>query len=130
MVYLLHYDTPLFHAQHYLGFAEDETRIEEHAKGTSRAHLPTAFFDKGVHFQRVRIWEKATRRDERRLKNQKNARLLCPICRQEKLHIKAAQRRALRAAQKQERQASLTTLSSPHSSAGTPSDSHDWSASV
>jgi len=105
MLYLLHYDTRLHHAQHYLGFAESEKRIEQHANGTSRAHLPAAFFQNGVNFVVARTWDEGARTDERRLKNHKNARLLCPICRQEKLRIKAAQRRARYHAQKQQRQA-------------------------
>ncbi len=125
MLYLLHYDARLHHAQHYLGFAESEKRIQEHANGTSRAHLPAAFFHKGVKFVLARTWEQGERTDERRLKNQKNARLLCPICRQEKLRAKAAQRRALRRARKQP-----LDISSPRNSVDTLSDSHDSSASV
>lgn len=96
MIYLLHYDKPLHHAQHYLGSCDDPQRIQDHGTGTSRARLPQVFFDLGVQFVVARTWE-GGRVGERKLKNRKNARMLCPICRAQKLKQHAKQQRARRA---------------------------------
>lgn len=96
MIYLLHYDTPLHHAQHYLGSCDDPQRIQDHGSGTSRARLPQVFCELGVQFVVARTWE-GGRTGERKLKNQKNARVLCPICRTHKLNVRATQQRSRRA---------------------------------
>jgi hypothetical protein len=95
MIYLLHYDRPLHHAQHYLGSCDDPQRIQDHGNGTSRARLPEVFFQLGVKFVVAQTWE-GGRTDERKLKNRKNARVLCPICRTKKLTVRAAQQRIRR----------------------------------
>jgi hypothetical protein len=99
MIYLLHYDRPLHHAQHYLGSCDDAQRIQDHGNGTSRARLPQVFCELGVQFIVARTWE-GGRIGERKLKNQKNARVLCPICRTHKLTVRAKQQRARRAVRK------------------------------
>ena len=99
MIYLLHYDKPLHHAQHYLGSCDDAQRIQDHGTGTSRARLPQVFCLLGVQFVVARTWE-GGRTGERKLKNQKNARVLCPICRTKKLSVRAKQQRARRAVRK------------------------------
>jgi hypothetical protein len=86
MVYLLHYDRPLHHAHHYLGSCDDPERIQDHGTGTLRARLPQVFRELGVQFVVARTWN-GGRTDERKLKNQKNARVLCPICRTQSLNI-------------------------------------------
>jgi len=96
MIYLLHYDRPLHHAQHYLGSCDDPQRIQDHGNGTSRARLPEVFCQLGVQFVVARTWE-GGRTDERKLKNQKNARVLCPICRTHKLTVRAKHQRTRRA---------------------------------
>jgi hypothetical protein len=95
MIYLLHYDSPLHHAQHYLGSCDDAQRIQDHGNGTSRARLPQVFCQLGVQFIVARTWE-GGRTGERKLKNQKNARVLCPICRSAKLSVRAKQKRERR----------------------------------
>ncbi|HEY6252032.1 MAG TPA: hypothetical protein VI685_18910, partial [Candidatus Angelobacter sp.] len=95
MIYLLHYDRPLHHAQHYLGSCDDPQRIQDHGNGTSRARLPQVFCQLGVQFVVARTWE-GSRTGERKLKNQKNARVLCPICRTAKLSVRAKQKRERR----------------------------------
>ncbi|HEV2987319.1 MAG TPA: hypothetical protein VG759_02675 [Candidatus Angelobacter sp.] len=100
MIYLLHYDRPLHHAQHYLGSCDDPQRIQDHGTGTSRARLPEVFYQLGVQFIVARTWE-GGRTGERKLKNHKNARVLCPICRTKKLTVRAAQQRARRATRQQ-----------------------------
>ena len=99
MIYLLHYDRPLHHAQHYLGSCDDPQRIQSHGNGTSRARLPQVFCQLGVQFVVARTWE-GGRTGERKLKNQKNARVLCPICRTRKLKDRAKQKRNRRAQRK------------------------------
>ena len=79
-VYLLHIEPGYKHAHHYLGFAEDiEPRINAHLHGHG-ARLTQVAVDAGCSLVLVRVWPGATRRDERRLKNQKHAPALCPIC--------------------------------------------------
>lgn len=82
-IYLLHFDAPLAHAQHYVGYAEDlDARIERHRKGNG-ARLVAVFAERGVGFTVARTWP-GDRTKERRIKNQKNAPRLCPICRENK----------------------------------------------
>lgn len=82
MVYLIHFDEKLHHAQHYLGFAEgeDETaRLERHRAG-SGAKILRACNVAGIGYKVVRIWPNGTRDFERSLKKKKNTRALCPVC--------------------------------------------------
>lgn len=89
MVYLLHFSKPigagrLGQAQHYLGYTEDlDRRIKEHRKGWS-SPIVRAFHAKGIPFEVARTWDE-DRTFERRLKTTyKNARRLCPVCRQQR----------------------------------------------
>jgi predicted GIY-YIG superfamily endonuclease len=82
-IYLLHFETPLAHAQHYVGYAKDlEARIERHRKGNG-ARLVAVFAEKGIGFTVARTWT-GDRTEERRIKNRKNSPRLCPICREKK----------------------------------------------
>lgn len=66
--YLLHFNEPVGHAEHYLGWALDMgRRIREHQKGTSGARIPTAASNRGIGFVVARVWIGATRGDEMRL---------------------------------------------------------------
>jgi len=87
----LHYNRPLHHAQHYLGSCDDPQRIQDDGNGTSRARLPQVLCQLGAQFVVARTWEGRT--GERKLKNQKNARLLCPISRAAKLRTRPRQER-------------------------------------
>jgi len=105
MVYLLHYFSSLHHAQHYLGYSQGvrddhQQRIRKHANGTSGAHLPQAFYRQGIPFVIARTWWEGDRTVERKLKNLKNARLLCPICRVASLKSKAAYMKVWRSRRK------------------------------
>jgi hypothetical protein len=73
-------------ARHYLGWADClERRTTEQAAGNGQAAaLMRAFRAAGVPVQLVRTWPGASRTDERRLKNRKNAARLCPVCRGER----------------------------------------------
>ena len=81
MVYLIHFDTPLHHASHYIGWTRDERtfprRIEHHRKG-SGARLMAAVSAAGIGFKVVRTWE-GDRAKEKSLKNFHGPRL-CPVC--------------------------------------------------
>jgi predicted GIY-YIG superfamily endonuclease len=79
-VYLLHFDSPYKHARHYVGFTKDlAARLEAHASGQG-ARLVQVIIEAGITFQLARVWT-GTRKDERRLKNRKNAPRECPLCR-------------------------------------------------
>jgi predicted GIY-YIG superfamily endonuclease len=82
MVYLIHFQTKLHHAQHYLGFAANDLmqRIELH-KSNRGAKLLAAVNNNGIHWQVVRVWLSGDRCLERKLKSYKKSRCFCPVCR-------------------------------------------------
>ena len=78
--YLLHFTEKYQHAGHYLGFSPNiAARLQEHEAGRG-ARLTQVVKDAGIGWTLARTWPKATRRDERRLKCQKHAPRLCPVC--------------------------------------------------
>jgi predicted GIY-YIG superfamily endonuclease len=83
MVYLIHLDAPLHHAQHYLGFVADDSmvleRLAKHQAGTGSKFL-RAVNAAGIRYYIARVWPGAGRTEERKLKNKKKSRTLCPIC--------------------------------------------------
>lgn len=80
VVYLLHFDHPYKHAQHYVGYAEDlARRLNHHADGTG-ANLMKVIKQNGIGFTLARVWDGATRTDERKIKNAGGGRRYCPIC--------------------------------------------------
>ena len=84
-IYLLHFDRKVHHAQHYLGWAirgKLFARLAQHEAGNGASSpLVRALLDAGGHFVLARVWE-GDRFLERRLKNRRNARHLCPVCRE------------------------------------------------
>lgn len=93
MVYLLHFDKPLRHARHYLGYAEDvEKRLKRHRSGAG-SRLLAALKRAGIEFTLVRTWE-GDRKFERSLKQRKNSPDLCPVCKEEKKRKKDELRRS------------------------------------
>ena len=80
-VYLLHFDEPYRHAQHYLGSAKDlDARLQHHRNGTG-AHLLRVIQQHGIGWQLARTWHDDSQRQlERKLKNQHHAERLCPLC--------------------------------------------------
>ncbi|SRR5579871_358453 len=82
MIYLLHFDRPLAHASHYLGYTKDgqslEARLEQHRSGRG-ARLMAVIKEAGIGFTLVRTWE-GGRTEERLLKKLKCGPRLCPIC--------------------------------------------------
>ena len=86
MVYLIHFAQKFKHAEHYLGYAKDELfekRLECHRKNHGAAIL-RALNKLGISWSVVRTWPSEDGNFERKLKNQKKARCLCPICKNKK----------------------------------------------
>lgn len=83
VVYILHLDTPLHHAKHYVGFSQNGRtliqRIAHHRNGTG-AKFTKALREKGIGFQHVRTFHNVDRNFERKLKNTHNVSIYCPIC--------------------------------------------------
>jgi hypothetical protein len=86
LVYLLHFDRPLAHARHYLGFTESDdltARISLHRSGRSRVPIMTALYKAGIGFSIARVWTGGTRTFERSLKErsgQGGRSRICPAC--------------------------------------------------
>ena len=82
-IYLLHFETKVSHAQHYIGWTETDLRkrLCKHM-GKTGARLVAAVVDRGIKWFVVRKWE-GTRKLERKLKKRKGAPALCPVCRGE-----------------------------------------------
>lgn len=80
-VYLLHFDEALCHAQHYIGWAKGSymDRVNVHLDGNG-ARIVAAAVARGIHVEVVKVWPGHDRDFERKLKNRKNARGLCPVC--------------------------------------------------
>jgi predicted GIY-YIG superfamily endonuclease len=79
-VYLIHMESRIAHAQHYIGYTRNlSRRISQHANGTGSPLLKAANH-RAIKWTVVRTWAQGTRTKERYLKSQKNARRLCPIC--------------------------------------------------
>ena len=79
-VYLIHFETRLKHAGHYLGYCDDlGRRMAQHRSGNG-ARLMEVIAAEGIAWKVVRTWA-GDRAFERRLKRRKNTpRRLCPIC--------------------------------------------------
>lgn len=78
-IYLLHFHTPLSHARHYLGSADDvEQRLQEHRTGRG-ARLMAVVTAAGITWEVARTWE-GDRKEERRLKRLGGHARLCPLC--------------------------------------------------
>ena len=79
-VYLIRLDEKLSRAQYYSGFTTQHPidRLEEHRKGRGSKMLAAANA-KGIEYHIVRVWENEDRNFERKLKNRRNHKKLCPI---------------------------------------------------
>lgn len=80
-LYLLHFDRPYRLARHYLGWTGRpvEDRVAEHLAGKA-SPLVRAAVAAGITVTLARVWEGATRNEERRRKNQRNGPRSCPVC--------------------------------------------------
>ena len=85
MVYLIHFDQPIspnHTTQHYIDYTSrgKRKRFAAHKAGYG-ARLTQVANERGINYRIVRTWWKnGTRSFERKLKNQKNAPKLCPVC--------------------------------------------------
>ena len=80
-LYLLHFDPPLCHARHYLGWARDlEPRLAAHRAGRGSALTAAVIAAGGGRIEFARTWEAVARHFERQLKNRHEAPRLCPLC--------------------------------------------------
>lgn len=81
MVYLIHFESKLHHAQHYIGFCQSDffQRMYQHASGHG-AKLLAAVNRNGINWYVAHIWYNEDRRFERLLKNRKKSPCICPIC--------------------------------------------------
>ncbi len=81
IVYLLHFNRPLHHARHYMGWTKNlEERLKAHDNGNG-ARLMEVITEQGITWQLARTW-KGGRDLERRLKRRHEGPRLCPICKQ------------------------------------------------
>ena len=89
-VYILHANKPLMRgtapdgkplqAGHYAGYTDNlMDRLFKHYDGRG-ARFTQVCVLRGVEFSLGRVWEGADREFERKVKNYKNAPLLCTIC--------------------------------------------------
>ena len=79
-LYLLHFDPPLCHARHYLGWARDlEPRLAAHRAGRG-SPLIAAVIAAGGRIELARAWDAVDRHFERALKDRHETPRLCPIC--------------------------------------------------
>lgn len=78
-VYLLHFDEPVAHARHYVGWALDvEARAAEH-RACRGSPLVAALMAQGGDFVVARTWA-GDRKLKRRIKSWKMGPRLCPVC--------------------------------------------------
>lgn len=83
IVYLIHFNEPLAHSSHYIGWASNfKGRIWHHQHGTG-ARILSAANEKGIEWNVVRVWVNEDRHFERWLKNKKGANKFCPVCTEE-----------------------------------------------
>lgn len=82
-IYLLHFDTPLHHAGHYIGCTKDlENRLLLHSKGQSSSRLMSAIHKLGIGFRLARAWSapQGFTTESQLKKTYRNGARLCPIC--------------------------------------------------
>jgi hypothetical protein len=89
MIYLIHFDRPLHHARHYLGYCADgtlEVRLIRHRAGRG-ARLLAVLRELNIGWRVVRVFD-GDRKFERRLKGSGSSRL-CPVCRERPVQPRA-----------------------------------------
>lgn len=81
MVYLIHMDTKIAHAQHYIGSSKDiDARLVAHKSGQGARLLQVAN-GLGITYSVVRTW-RGGRVEERLFHRRKASPRLCPTCRE------------------------------------------------
>lgn len=83
MVYLIHFETPLHHAKHYIGWTRNKRtfvkRIEYHRNGHG-AKILNACNKMGIDWDVSRVWDDGDTGLEKRLKRWHKSSQLCPVC--------------------------------------------------
>lgn len=89
-LYLLHFERPFHHAQHYLGWARHrEERIQAHLEGDSDAsRLMRAVHEAGIKVTWVQFLD-GGKSTERKIKNRGTLKKTCLMCRPE-YNVRAA----------------------------------------
>lgn len=128
-VYLLHFSKKLAHAQHYLGYAETSvvSRLAKHRSGGG-AKILAACMKRGIKFRLARTWEEVDRNFERSLKNKKNTKLLCPICKKQAQLL--MQKRKLNRQKKRYSMATRSMKAKPEAISATVAASQDTRPTV
>ncbi|OHB69012.1 MAG: hypothetical protein A2W17_09685 [Planctomycetes bacterium RBG_16_41_13] len=92
MVYLIHFDEHFHHARHYIGYTANARTIKQrlacHRNGQG-AKILKALNGQGINYEIVRTWQ-GDRNFERKLKNRKKSRMLCPVCQNKRNRIRNA----------------------------------------
>lgn len=87
MVYLIHFDRPLHHASHYIGYSKNKltfkNRIDHHRRGTG-AKILRELNRLKIGWEVVRVWKDKDGNFERLLKKSKNSKRYCPTCKTKK----------------------------------------------
>lgn len=81
-VYLLHLNTKLSHAQHYIGWSTEnnvKNRFAHHCQGHG-SRFTQVCIERGIELVLARIWKGKDKNFERHLKSQNNSARFCPIC--------------------------------------------------
>jgi predicted GIY-YIG superfamily endonuclease len=80
-VYVLHFDQPFKHANHYIGFTTRtvEDRLVEHIIGDGSKFLAKVVAA-GITFRLAVVFPNVDLRYEYQLKNRGGAKRVCPIC--------------------------------------------------
>jgi len=77
--YLLHFDRPIYRAQHYLGWSVNiARRVRLHQRGKG-ARLVAQALAAGIGVELVRVWPEADKAEERWLKR-RGPKGQCPVC--------------------------------------------------
>lgn len=89
MIYILHFETPLHHARHYVGYCREgalEQRLLRHRSGQG-SRLMYAIEMAGIDYT-VALTHPGDRHFERRIKRAKNTPRFCPLCRRSTTPVK------------------------------------------
>ncbi len=91
-IYLLHFDVPVHHARHYIGWTSNGVgdRVQRHLNG--RGNPLVAAANKLGDVRIARVWYLVDRNFERSLKNGKNTPSFCPVCSGEAAYKRRQQR--------------------------------------
>lgn len=77
-IYLIHFDQPVAHARHYLGWTSNlAERLRDHLRGQGSPLVRAT----GGQARLVRTWQ-GTRSDERKMHNRHENPRFCPVCQQ------------------------------------------------